>query len=484
VSFLLLFSIGLEFSIDSMKRLGRHLLVSGIVQMTLVAVPVAIMLIYFGKSWQAATLIAAATSLSSTVLVFKALSEWGHTQRPHGQLAIGILLFQDAALVPLLLLVPMLTGSGTVAWQDILLLVLTSVCFVLAVVALRRLLSDWLIPRLTSYKSPEVVILFTVVALGSVTLTAYSVGLPPAIGAFAAGLIFNGNRWTRQVDALVLPFRETFSAVFFVGLGLIFDPRLILNEPLTMTLALIIVIVLKTLAATIALKLTGLTLARSFGMGIGLAHVGEFAFVLALLGLTTKVIEEADYQRIVAIAIGSLILTPPLLKSGLKLNRDEDADESDELISILDQQRLHAVVIGAGPIGRRVAAQLETLGKDVCLVDMSPINLHSFAQEGFRTVSGDATDSDILNLAGSEEAGLHVVCVPDDSSAITIVQTIRQLNQETKLVVRCRYQSNAILLKKAGADQVVSEETEASVALLRTLANEETRSVNNHNPKR
>jgi monovalent cation:H+ antiporter-2, CPA2 family len=474
--FLLLFSIGLEFSIDSMKRLGRHLLVSGIVQMTLVAVPVAIMLIYIGKSWQAATLIAAATSLSSTVLVFKALSEWGHTQRPHGQRAIGILLFQDAALVPLLLLVPMLTGRGTVDWQDILLLVLTSVCFVLAVVALRRLLSDWLIPRLTSYKSPEVVILFTVVALGSVTLTAYSVGLPPAIGAFAAGLIFNGNRWTRQVDALVLPFRETFSAVFFVGLGLIFDPRLILNEPLIMALALIVVIVLKTLAATLALKMTGLTLARSFGMGIGLAHVGEFAFVLSLLGLTTKVIEEADYQRIVAIAIGSLILTPPLLKSGLKLNRDEDVDESGESISILDQQRLHAVVIGAGPIGRRVAAQLETLGKDVCLVDMSPINLHSFAQEGFRTVSGDATDSDILNLAGSEEAGLHVVCVPDDSSAISIVQAIRQLNQETKLVVRCRYQSNAILLKKAGADQVVSEETEASIALLRTLANEETKS--------
>jgi monovalent cation:H+ antiporter-2, CPA2 family len=475
--FLLLFSIGLEFSIDSMKRLGRHLLVSGIVQMTLVAVPVGMILFFAGKSWQASTLIAAATSLSSTVLVFKALSEWGQSQRPHGQRAIGILLFQDAALVPLLLLVPMLTGTGnSVGWLDVAVLVLTSVCFVVAVVVLRRLLSGWLIPRLTSYRSPEVVILFTVVALGSVTLTAYSVGLPPAIGAFAAGLIFNGNRWTGQVDALVLPFRETFSAVFFVGLGLIFDPRLILNEPLMMAFALIVIIALKAFAATVALKMTGLTLARSFGMGIGLAHVGEFAFVLSLLGLTTNVIEEADYQRIVAIAIGSLILTPPLLKAGLKLIRDEDADELGSSVSLPDQQRLQAVVIGAGPIGRRVAAQLETLGKDVCLVDMSPINLHSFAQEGFRTVSGDATDSSILNLAGTEEAGLHVICVPDDSSAISIVQAIRLINQETKLIVRCRYQSNAAKLKKAGADQVVSEEAEASVALLRTLASDETNS--------
>lgn len=471
--FLLLFSIGLEFALDELWRLGRNLLIGGGVQMLLVALPVAGCLLALGLRWQSALLISAALSFSSTVLVFKALSEWGYSSLPHGRRAIGILLFQDAALVPLLLLVPMLTGAGDAAGiVDFSLLAVTSVLLVVGVIMLRFLLDRWIIPLFAGYRSPELVVLFTLVSLFGITLGSYSVGLPPAVGAFAAGLIFSGNRWTKQIDALVLPFRETFAAVFFVSLGLLFDPRQLLSEPLFFSGCLIALIAVKASAATIALRLTGLGWQTAAGMGIGLAHVGEFAFVLILLGTGTGVIEESNYQRIVALAIGSLVLTPILLKTGLRWtqpSREPGAPRSDS--RLLGDDRKQAIVIGAGPIGRQVASQLETSGKDVCVVDLSPINLYSFAQQGFRTVAGDASDENILELARLENASLVAVSVPDDGIAHQIVRAVRQSNSDCLVLVRCRYQTSAAKLKKSGANWIVSEEAEASQALSRILGN-------------
>lgn len=469
--FLLLFSIGLEFSIDDLKRLGRHFVVGGAVQMALVIAPVAATLMYFEMRWQSSVLIASAVAFSSTVLVFKSLSEWGQSQKPHGQRAIGILLFQDAALVPLLLILPMLTGDESVAgFSKYASTVGISFVFVVSIIALRHALARWLIPWFAGYRSPEMVILFTIVSLGGVTLAAYHIGLPPAVGAFAAGLIFNGNRWTSQIDALVLPFRETFAAVFFVGLGLILDPRLIWNEPSLILGMLVALIILKAIAAMTALKLTGMSMRDSFAMGIGLAHVGEFAFVLSIVGLDANVITELQYQRIVAVAVGSLLLTPPLMKWGLN-KIQEPAQEEETLVSTdsMPSNDRRATIIGAGPIGTRVAAQFETMGKDVCLIDFSPINLHAFAQAGFRTVAGDATDSQILELAEVQDSFVVVVCVADDLIAFQIVKSVRKMNPKAKLVVRCRYQSNIAKLRRLGVDRIVTEEIEATLALLRTL---------------
>jgi|SRR6056297_422081 len=470
--FLLLFTIGLEFSLDDLRSLGRKLVIGGSVQMLLVAIPVMLVLLATSMPFETAFLIGVATSFSSTVLVFKALSEWGQTSLPHGRRAVGILLFQDAALVPLLLLVPLLTGAGeTTDGARYVWLALTSVLFVVTIIALRTLLAKWMIPLLARFRSPEMVILFTLVALGGVTLGAFNIGLPPAVGAFSAGLIFNGNRWTKQIDALILPFRETFAAIFFVGLGLIFDPRLVWNEPLWMFGCLLAMISVKALAATIALRLTGLAWRAAWGMGIGLAHVGEFAFVLTLLGLDANVLSEQNYQRIVAIAVGSLILTPLLLKLGLSGIRDQTVQEGVDLsTAVRETSENRATVIGAGPIGRQVASQLETVGKDACLIDFSSINLHPFAQEGFRTIAGDATDRSVLRLAYADQAAITAVCVPDDETALRVVRVVKELNPDGFILVRCRFQSNVSKLRSAGADAVVSEEAEATSAILKTLA--------------
>ena len=486
--FLLLFSIGIEFSLDDIRRLGREMLVGGSIQMLLVAAPIFMILMKVGLTWQASALLSAAIAFSSTVLVFKALSETGQSERSHGRRAIGILLFQDAALIPLLLIVPLLTGhaptavtatavdAAEVATLDgeysagILGYVVTaaiSIVFVIAIVGLRYALGKWLIPLMARFRSPEMVTLFTVVSLGGVTLGAHAVGLPPTVGAFAAGLIFNGNRWTRQIDSLVLPFRETFSAIFFVGLGLIFKPKAVLNEPFTFLAMLAGVILIKTIAAGIAFRFTGLPTRKAFGMGLGLAHIGEFAFVLLLQGLESGVVSELNYQRLISVAIGSLILTPPLMRLGLRFVHQEEEESLESETTIQPVSSDKATVIGAGPTGRQMASQLETYGHDVCLVDLSPINLHPFALEGFRTVAGDATRSQTLEFAGAYDSVVIAICIPSDDVALRIARAIRKRNQNGTLIVRCRYHASVKRLQRAGADCVVSEENEAALALMR-----------------
>jgi monovalent cation:H+ antiporter-2, CPA2 family len=474
--FFLLFSIGLEFSLGELWRLGRNILIGGGTQMLLVAAPVGALLSYSGMAWQPAVLVAAAVSFSSTVLVFKTLSEWGHSSRPHGQRAIGVLLFQDAALVPLLLVVPLLTTSAAdIEAAQYLTLSLVSLCFIVCVVLLQKMLALWLIPQFARYRSPELIVLFTLCVLGGVTFAAWNIGLPPAIGAFAAGLIFSGNRWSHQIDSLILPFRETFSAVFFVSLGLLFQPQFVLEEPLIMAGSLAALLAAKGTAATLALRLTGLTWKCAAGMGIGLAHVGEFAFVLVLLGAESGVLEEADYQRFSTLAIASLVLTPMLLKFGLRWVHEAE-NKTGATVTVHQKPAIlnQAVVIGAGPVGRRVASHLETSGHRICILDLSSLNLQPFAQQGFHTVAGDATDPSVLELADVGEADWVVVCLPDDLAARRVVKGIRIRNSQCFILVRCRYESNVPKMKKAGADRAISEETEVCQSLLKCIPDTQT----------
>ena len=466
---LLLFAVGIEFSLEELVRLSRYFLLGGAVQMVLVAVPLTITCLAFGLTWNAAILAGSAGALSSTVLVFKALAEWGQTATPHGRRAIGILLFQDVALVPLMLLIPLLTNKGeppTLAIYAI--LAGKSLVFVVAVLAARKVIGRWIVPALSRMRSVELVVLFALCILGSVCWAAYWLGLPPAVGALAAGIMLSGNRLSKQVDTIVLPFRESFAAVFFVTLGTLLNPLMFLEEPLLLLAGLAGMLVLKCAAATAALKLIGLNWKEAVGMGLGLAQLGEFSFLLIAEGVGQGVISSADYSRMLFIALGTLILTPLLISFGLRWTGGlPDEHDESEHAGVRGEPSQHAVVIGIGLIGRRVTSRLEILGVNVCLLDQSPINLHAFAQQGFQTVAGDARDPQVLQRAHLARCGLAVVSVPDDEVANQIVRSLRGLNPSMAIVVRCRYQVNIERAKKAGANAVVSEEVEASGALLR-----------------
>jgi len=464
---LLLFSVGIEFSFDELARLGRPFFIGGATQMALVSVPLGLASWLVGVSPAAAVLAGAAGAFSSTVLVFRALTEEGQLVSRHGRSGIAVLLFQDAALVPLLLLVPLMTGGGeTPSAADYLLLIVKTAVFLLGVIALHWLFRRYVVRLLIALRSVELVTLMTVSLLCGLCWAAHATGLPPAIGAFATGLVLSGTRISRQVDAIILPFRETFAAVFFVTLGMLLKPIAALAEPLLLLGGLVGVIGLKTFGGAAALRLSGLPWRRALGMGLGLSQLGEFSFLLISRGVAGGIVTEAHYNRILFIAVVSLILTPLLLRRGLAIAGHE-TDTGHLPHEPPERETLSAVVVGIGPMGGQIASRLETMGVDLALVDLSPVNLHAYAQAGFNTFAGDARDLAMLKRAGAETRKLAVVCVPVDEIALDVVKSLREINRTATIIVRCRFQSFVTRLRRAGANIVVSEEMETAGPLLK-----------------
>lgn len=470
----LLFAVGIEFSRSELAKLGKYLVSAGPIQMLAVAVPLTLVARWMGMEWNAAILAGSAGALSSTVLVFRALIEIGQTATPHGLRALGVLLFQDIALVPLLLLVPLLIGGEEPPTMlDYAELGLKSLLFIAMVIIVRSLLHRFVIAMMAELRSVEIVVLFALCVLGGTCWGAYQLGLPPAIGALAAGVSLSGTRLTKQIDTILLPYRETFAAVFFVTLGTLLRPAAFFDEPVLLTLGLIGMLTLKSLAAAIALKVSGLNWKAALGMGLGLAQLGEFSFLLVSKGVNAGIISDNDYNRMLFIALGTLILTPLLLKLGLRWTSNDGAITKvmTRTSSIERGDKRRAVVIGIGPIGRQLANRLNNLGIELVLIDLSPINLHPFAQQGISTLAGDARDASVLEKAQIDQSGLVVVAIPTDDLALQVLRNVRKVNRQVTILVRCRFEASIGQLTGAGATHVVSEEHEASGPLLRWCEN-------------
>jgi CPA2 family monovalent cation:H+ antiporter-2 len=466
---LLLFSIGIEFSIQELLELGKPFLVGGTAQMLLAALPVGVVAWLFGMDWHGAMLVAFAAALSSTVLVFKGIAELNALESAAGRRAIAVLLFQDVALVPLILLAPLLSGQGeppsVLAFA---MLAAKSAVFVASVLLVRWLAGRWAIQLLAELRSTELVCLFAVVMLAGACMTAAQLGLPPAIGALAAGFAFSGSRLSQQIDSILFPFRETFAAVFFVTLGALMRPAVFLDYPVLMLLGFVGMIVVKTVAGAVALRLVGLRWPSAFGMGLGLAQLGEFSFLLLLEGRRGGVLSAVDYDRTLLIALATLLATPVLLRWGMRWVEEDEQAPAVELPGG-DGDVNRVLVVGAGPIGRDVAAFLETSGWRVTIMDLSPVNLQRFAQLGFRTVVGDAREADPLRRARIDAMRLAIVCVPNDMIAFDVTAAIRAANPHCPVIVRCRYLLNVTTIKSAGAAQIISEEAEAAKAILASV---------------
>lgn len=463
----LLFSVGIEFSFGELRKLGRFFLVAGSIQMVLVAAPLTVAARAMGLSPNAALLAACAGALSSTVLVFRALSERGEMETGSGKRAISVLLFQDVALVPLLMFLPLLTGQGeapdSAGYAS---LAIKSVLFVAGVIVTHFVVSRWLVSLLLMLRSVELLVLFSVSMLGLMCLAAYRLDMPPAIGALAAGIVLSGNRLSRQVDTVLLPFRETFAAVFFVSLGMLLDPRIFLSEPILLTTGFLGIVALKALAGCIALRFVGLPWRKALGMGLVLSQLGEFSFLLVARGAADGLIEQDVYNRMLFIGMTTLIVTPLLIRYGMKLGGESEEEGMLHGIEETRSTSRTALVVGLGPIGGRIAQRLELAGVNVTLLDLSPINLHAYAQLGFTTVAGDARDSKILDRVELWQQKLAVVSVPSDEVALEIVKSLRQYSQKLAIIVRCRFGANVSGLELAGANAVVSEEVEVSEPLM------------------
>lgn len=464
---LLLFSIGLEFSFGRLRRLGRVALVGGSFQVAVTLGVFALGAVIFVPLPQALAL-GAIAALSSTAVVLRVLVDRAEVDAVHGRAALGILLLQDIAVVPLVLMLTILASGGTA--QEVAASILRTLAAAGGLVAVFYLLFYQLVPRiLTSgglYANRELVVLLAILAAVGSTWTSHAVGLSPALGAFLAGMLLGESPFATQIRSDVGSLRTLFVTLFFTSIGLLMDPVWLLHYGGVALAVVAAIIVLKTLVIFLIGRLLRMAPRYALAAGLALSQIGEFSFVLATTARQGGLIGEGLFALVVTTNIISLFAAPYLVSYALPM--------ADAVLRRLDRRRVASpsqtstddetvspavIVIGYGPAGRQVSAALRDHGLVPTILELNPAAIDRAKSDGLSIHIGDATSSEVLAHAGVRQAKAVVVTVPDPGAARDITAAVRALAPQARLLVRSRFQRGCPEITAAGATTVVDEET-------------------------
>ncbi|MDR1079999.1 MAG: cation:proton antiporter, partial [Deltaproteobacteria bacterium] len=465
---LLLFTIGLEFSIQSLMKMKKLVLAGGSLQMVFCIIPGMLFSAFvLDFPWNTSFLIGCLTALSSTAIVLKLFQEKGEMDSAHGRGSLGVLIFQDLAVVPLVLLVPIL--AGTPGGDPVYMVGVKVVAILLVVAALAVWVVPWLMLHVAQTKSNEL-FMFTValICLGTALATSKA-GLSLALGAFLAGLIIAGSPYAYQAISSVLPMRDIFTSLFFVSIGLRMDIRDLMAEPLlTVGLALLVMLV-NAVATALAMRLIGVSARVAVMIGFSLCQVGEFAFVLAASAQQNELLSHEAMKVFLNMAVITMAMTPLSLAIGRKISpwfADMKAAEGDSNVPKLSG---HAIVVGFGVAGQAVARACHRVGKPYLVIDMNPASVRAFRQLDEPLFFGDAASEHVLEHMGVKRAAILVVTIPDPTACQRIISAARNISPDIRILTRTRFLLNISQLKELGADEVIAEEFEAAIAVFNSM---------------
>ena len=461
----LLFTIGLEFSLAQLARIRRLIFVGGGVQVSVTVAAVTGLLAPFGVDWRTGVFTGCLVALSSTAIVLKLFEDKGGTASPIGNVSLGVLIFQDLAVVVMVLLIPML-GEGGGSATGLLWALLKAAGLIVVVLTLATRVMPHVLEAVARTCSPEIFLLSIVgICLGTAYLTSLA-GVSLSLGAFLAGLLVSESRFGQQALGEILPLQIIFSAAFFVSVGLLLDLGFVMtNLPLVLA-AILGILALKTLVTTGAARLLGYPLTVALPAGFLLAQVGEFSFVLEragrAVGLSPAGLGDAGAQTFVAATVLLMGATPFLGQVGRRVKHrlptpKAEAETVPDASAYADL-REHVIVAGYGDAARRLVRVLDRAGVPHLVATLSPTGATEAEAEGHTVLRGDYAKSSVLNAAGLLRARLLVV--PDDEPAMTarVVSVVRGLAPELYIVARTRTLEQALALKQAGANAVVSAE--------------------------
>jgi monovalent cation:H+ antiporter-2, CPA2 family len=471
---LLLFTIGLEFSLAQLLRMWKTLIGGGGGQVVLCIAAVAAATFWRGGGgWEKPLFFGFLAALSSTAIVLRLLGERGQLGSPAGRIALGVLLFQDLCIVPLMLLTPFLAGKGAGS-SDLAFTLLKAA----AVVAGVLLAARWVVPpillRVVRTRSRELFLtLLLVLCLGTAWLTSLA-GLSLALGAFLAGLAISESEYSHQAMAEAIPFRDAFGSLFFVSIGMLMDVVFVAKNLPVVAAVVVAVIVLKTLTAVIPALALGNALHVSLNAGLALAQVGEFAFVLSRSGRELGLIDAVENQIFLSASVLTMVVTPALLLAGRKLSErapdkrfgseaaQQSAAEPEHGHAQLEN---HVVIAGYGVNGQNLARALMSAGIPYLVLEMNPETVRSARARGEPLHYGDCTRAAMLESLGIARARMYVVAISDAASTRQSVSLARSLNPDLYILVRTRFVAEIEELTVLGADQVIPEEFETSIEI-------------------
>lgn len=473
---LLLFTIGVKFSLHEMMRVGKVAIGGGIFQIlvtTGLGIGIAILL---GWSLHEAVIFGFLIALSSTMVVLGMLTERGELESVHGRVMIGILLMQDIAAAFMMFVLPVLGDSGGNLPATLGLAILQAGIFIALIVLLGTRVVPRFIRRVASRGSRELFVIASAVLCFGGAFGAYYFGLSAALGAFAIGLIISESDFAHQVLGDMIPLRDIFSALFFVSIGMLIDLSFMAANITTVIVIVLAIVLGKFVICSATAKLFNYRDKTIPLVGAGMVQIGEFSFVLAELGIETGAISEHLYSLILASAMISIILTPLIYSLTTNLsNRLLQAKELQPLtaanappaVGEVAKISNHVVICGHGRVGGNVAQMLRQLEIPFLVIDLDPAIISSLRGRGIPCIYGDAGNPEVLSEAGLEDAALLLIAMPDPMAARLAIDRARRINPRLDVVARVHSDFELDFLQGRGASVLIQPELEASIEMAR-----------------
>jgi CPA2 family monovalent cation:H+ antiporter-2 len=474
---LLLFAIGLEFSLKELLKMGRVAIIGGIAQIVLTAA------VGFGLGRGVGLRVTGAAffgfiiARSSTMVVLKILMDRGELDTSHGRIMLGILLVQDLAVVPVMVLIPAVgAGTGSI-WTPLGIALGKAVGFIAVMLALGYWGMPWMMKRVAGQRTRELFLLTVVVVCLAAAFGTYYVGLSAAFGAFAAGLLISQSGYARQAFADIMPLRDTFGALFFVSLGMLANLEFIRENLAAVAVVVVAIMVVKFVVCTAITRFFGYGHKTVLMVGTGLLQIGEFSFILALMGWKEGLFSERLYNLTIAAALITMFLTPFVMSVNSFLYRWLSQQpwfarrltgrvDPDLRVQKLELSR-HAVICGYGAVGRRIAEVLEKQKFSYLVIELDPTIIADLQGRGIPVIYGDASNPEILAHASLDKARVLICTVPDYVASELTARNALRINPKLDIVARVHRDSDVELLRGVGVNEIVLPFFEGSLEMIR-----------------
>jgi monovalent cation:H+ antiporter-2, CPA2 family len=471
----LLFTLGLEFSLPRMIAMRREALQVGASQVLLCTAFFAAVLWLLEVRLIMAVLIGGALAMSSTAIVVRQLGEQSELNRTHARIAIGVLLFQDLAFVPLLALESALSGAETLTAARVLASIAEAAFALALVLTFLRWLVRPLFHEIGRARSTEIFTLATLlVSLGAAWATD-AVGLSMPLGAFLAGMLLAETEYRHQLETVIRPFRDILLGLFFITIGTLLDLQLLLKQWWLVLLLAVGLQATKTIIVTLVAARTAGSMRKAFRAGLVLAQGGEFGFALLTLMLGDRLVDGTVIQPLLAATVLSMVTSPIIIRHNRRiadrLFRREGpptltANERELARAYEAAQREHVLICGFGRVGQNLARVLEQQGFEFVALDMDPKRVQAARQAGDPVIFGDGAQPEILEAVGLERCSVLVLTFADTDASLRILKCVRELRPDLPVLVRTQDDARLEQLQRAGATEVVPETLEASLMLV------------------
>ena len=470
----LLFTLGLEFSLPRLIVMRRVVFLLGGLQVLLTTLGSALMARTMGASLPVALVLGGAFAMSSTAIAAKQLTEQAEMNLQHGRMALAVLLFQDLAVIPFLILIPALNhGLDTALAGELLRAFSKGLLAVVVILAAGRWLLRPLLHQIASARSAE---LFTLTALLVTMASAFgtaALGLSLALGGFLAGMMLAETEYRHQVEADIRPFRDVLLGLFFITVGMLLNPAVVARHWMLLIIAVTGLLIFKTALIAFLTRQLGSDNNAALRTGLVLAQGGEFGFALLSLGLAQHVIRAPLAEFGLAVIVVSMLVGPLLIRYNRRLAArlfpESEVEEHDLLQHDIGRHQLHledhVVIIGYGRVGQNVARVLEPEGFEFVALDLDPVRVRHAREAGDPVYYGDGTNRDVLRAAGVERARVVVISYFKVSTALKIIEHVKKLRPDIPILVRTRDDSELEKLQEAGATEIIPETLESSLML-------------------